>query len=184
MKFIYMAILLIFSTTGLIATARGGGGAASSDPLAAYVVPVPATLAKYALFTNVRVDIKAMGTGQTSFKYRIPVELTGVENKVEFFGTPDSAGKMEATGENGSALCDGGAKVGSCELFYKNLQFDHDLRDQILTRISSGDADQLAARQAVADQFEKSVLEKSMGAMQPAIQRGGGEPHGVLEIIY
>lgn len=191
--------LAIMMSSSMAAYAKGGS---SEEHSAVYLVPVEPSLVKYSLFTNVVAKVRPLPTGQIKLEYDIPQELTGAINSIEFVGMPDPSGIVEMTGPYGRARCEGGAALGKCELEYTYLYFDHNLRDQLLSKISGNDTKALAARLAVAEAFEQLVLSRKPNApVVPGGPRGsistqslsgtksisffsdGSHPHGILEIL-
>lgn len=159
---------------------------------AAYLVPTAPELATFSLFTNVLVKIRQGAGGAINFEYSLPLELTGVENKIEYSGEPDADGKMVAYGENGQATCEVKGVLAKCEMLYKNIVFDQAARAALLLQLSAGDATALAARTAVAEHFEEMVTTNPSPfvgfGIRPArivhLPDAGSEPHGVLQLIY
>ena len=169
-----------------------GGDSSVVEQKAAYLVPTAPELAAFSLFTNVLVKIHQGAAGPIKFEYSLPLELTGVENKIEYSGEPDAVGKMVAYGHNGQATCEVKGALAKCEMIYKDLIFDHGAREAILLRLAAGDANALAARTAVAEHFEEMVTTNPSPfvgfGLRPTrivhLPDAGSEPHGVLQLIY
>lgn len=92
---------------------------------ATYSVPVQDDLKPYASFNLKKFNLKNY-EGETTVKYKLPLELTGIEQKVEFAGVINSKAQQNIlTGKNGTMVCEKNseAKV-SCQVEYKNLEID------------------------------------------------------------
>lgn len=178
MKLVMVICLMIASTQ----TFARGRDIPSEQRTAFYVVPVePADLIRYAIFSNIDIETKNHPDGTVEMEYILPLELTGAENKLEFSGKPNPDGTLYMTGPHGSANCKGGARIGRCEMNYKNLIFDKALREELLKQIAKSNPEELLARINVATQFENMVNG------QPAIQTRlaffrNNEIHGILEV--
>ena len=142
---------------------------------AVYLVPVSkASLIKYSYFTNVAVEIRQRGVNEIKIEYSLPLELTGVENKVELSGTKNSDGSVLLYGNDGSANCAPAEVLGRCEMKYKNLQFDHEARRQVIESISGGDVEEVAGRLLVAEEFEGLVKENPAAVLPSNIENPQG----------
>jgi hypothetical protein len=93
---------------------------------ATYTVPVSADLKDFASFELESFKSKEENGTVTLIKYKVPRELTGVEQEVEFRGTiDDKAAYNLLSGPNGILTC--GKEVNEkmeCRAEYKNLKFD------------------------------------------------------------
>jgi len=137
-----------------------------SGPVArqgSYTVPVKEELKKYSKFDLDEVVIEQKAN-QLTLRYTLPRELTGRPQLVEFKGMITTEGPMTLTGKNGTMACKSSVDLSSCEVRYKDLEFDLKARDQALKE-SSSSAEELKGREAVAVAFH-----------------AGGEPHGVLHV--
>ena len=92
---------------------------------ATYSVPVQDDLKEYASFELKTFNLKRY-IGKTTVKYKLPIELTGIEQKVEFTGIINSKAQQNIlTGDNGTMICEKNSEARiSCQVEYKNLEID------------------------------------------------------------
>ena len=128
-----------------------------------YYVPVAEQLNEYALFPLTDIEIEHEGD-DVEIEYDLPVELTGVVNRIEFKGVVPASGPMILNSNYGKMECPAANDFSNCAVSYKNLNFDDRALTKLLEQISASD-DELNKRQLVAQRF-----------------RFGGEPHGFVRV--
>ena len=74
--------------------------ASGYDTPAEYEVPVPAELAKYSRLKMEGVKFEKKD-GRVRISYMLPLELTGIENKLRFEGTDDGSGVLLLRSDRG-----------------------------------------------------------------------------------
>lgn len=175
---------LFFCAVFLLVGTSSSWGSEPDGVQGYYVVPVtPASLMRYAIFSDVRVRAKEKDNGLVKLGYQLPRELVGSEQWIEFEGRI-VGGVLTLSGDHGEGECDGNGGVGRCALRYKGLTFDHDARELYLQAISKSGQAELMARRLVAEQFE-GMVQAASGAAKPLfrIQFGlSDEIHGILDV--
>jgi hypothetical protein len=73
-----------------------------------------------------------MDDSATKIRYRLPLELTGVEQSVEIEKTIDKNGNEIWVGEKAVGTCGLSNSTFACQLEYRNLEFDPDNRLQVI----------------------------------------------------
>lgn len=178
------------------AWAKEGEGHPLQNYRSFYVVPVSDShLLKFAIFSYVKVEYKNLPNNRVQVQYSLPLELTGVENKVELMGTRNEGGRLLLSGNGCSADCTTSEGFLRCEMIYKNIIFNPEIRHQILDTISRGNRQELQKRTFVAEEFQRLVTESQETEMTQAqsfhlasnngalLMRGDSEIHGILEVI-
>lgn len=156
-------IFLFCAMFSFLGHARGGRGGDELTRTGVYWVPVGPEHIQYGMFFISAVEIKNLGES-IKIEYDLPVELTGVPNRIELEGPLVNEGPMHLTGPMGKADCPRSGEVDRCKISYQGLTYDPALREQHLKSISKSPAE-LTSRQAVAWQFQF-----------------GGEPGGFLSV--
>ena len=178
-KSVLAAVVTIFAFS---LWASGGQDQRQNHP-GVYAVPVaPAELIRYSLFSGLDIEVRKSASGAIKIEYSLPLELTGVENQLDFEGMPDGTNVLTLNGPNGTATCEFDTVIHRCEMVYKNIIFNSAARDQLLEQLAMGDADALAYRKSVAAQFEQIVIESPSPAIHSGAILRGGEVHRILII--
>lgn len=177
------AFVLLICILSLNAYARGGG-ANSTESKGFYWVPVTPDLIQFSAFSISNLETKIEGQN-IKVEYDLPLELTGVLNRIEFSGARPQSGEMILTSNQGTMTCPDSSKIRNCKVAYKNLSFDASARDQILSAIAKTPAE-LAQRNSVAQMFEygqnpQCEPNKAFRMFGIGIS-DGGEPHGFLSV--
>ncbi len=97
--------------------------ASGYDTPAEYEVPVPAELTPYSRFKMEGVKFENEG-GRVRVSYKLPLELTGIENKFHFEGVEDRSGVLRLRSERGVMECRVLAGVDTCRVKYTEISQD------------------------------------------------------------
>jgi len=111
----------IFTLTGLLLSLTAS--ASGYDTPADYEVPVPADLAPYSHFKMEGVKFENEG-GRVRVSYKLPLELTGIENKLRFEGVDDGSGVLRLRSERGVMECRVLEGVDTCGVKYTEISQD------------------------------------------------------------
>jgi hypothetical protein len=115
---------------------------------ASYEVPVPAELAPFASF-QLNDFLVEERSGELKISYKVPVELTGIENYVSFQG-PLGRGPVRLIGDQGEMLCELERAENACQVTYWPLRQDLGLLSRLFKGLPGPERE---ARMAVAARF-------------------------------
>lgn len=106
--------------------------AMASDKLAAeYEVPVPAELEAYSRYQMSGIKVRSDGR-RLEVSYKLPLELTGIENHLKFEGVDDGSGVVKLTGNHGSMECQAEAGLEACRVKYYGVRQDLSAVERLL----------------------------------------------------
>jgi hypothetical protein len=105
--------------------------ASGYDTPAEYEVPVPADLSPYSHFKMEGVKFENEG-GRVRVSYKLPLELTGIENKLRFEGVDDGSGVLRLRSEQGVMECRVLAGVDTCRVKYTEISQDMPAVERLL----------------------------------------------------
>lgn len=151
---------------------------ASTSITAEYEVPVPPELVAYSRFELGTVKVSNEG-GQVRIRYKLPLLLTGLENKIEMIGSRDERGVLRLSGEYGSAECDGFQEGQQCRLVYQHLQVDLARSEAELDKLGLSEADRAALLQVIK-RFQGADKPKLLEQVAFLVEREGGDMQGII----
>jgi hypothetical protein len=125
---------------------------AGSNVKGTYEVPVTEELKPYAVYSLEKLQLKEADDGQVRVSYSLPLELTGVENKIRFYGKFAADGSGQFEGPSGGMTCLAGANGAEpiCRVSYYAVRQDLDLVRAALAKFP---AEEQAPRLQVARAF-------------------------------
>lgn len=148
---VYAALAFTTLTTTVAASeqALAFGGWEKSE--STYEVPVPEELKDVAVFAVKNVQTRTRN-GVEEIKYNLPLELTGIANRIRLKSKPDGS----YVGPNAEGTCEEGV----CHLKYKDLNFD---------------------RLAVRDLFaEQGIVGVELDRRMQVFEHFSGDPAGII----
>jgi hypothetical protein len=153
---------------------------ASTEISAEYEVPVPAELVAYSRFKMEPVKVNTEG-GQVRVRYKLPLLLTGIEQKIEMQGTYGDNGVLIFNGRKGRAECSGFQKGQECRVKYSGVSVDLTRSEAELDKLGLSEADRAGVLQVIkhfqgADKIATALPEAAF-----LLEReSGGDMQGII----
>lgn len=121
-----------------------------------YEIPVDGNedQARFARFQLQDLSV-VQSDGMMTLTYSLPVEMTGLPNKIELTGTLDGSKFVPLAGKLGNALCD--LSKSTCRVHYKNLNLDADLALAHLESLHVS-PEEIAAKISIGAQFRADPI--------------------------
>ena len=152
---------------------------ASTEISAEYEVPVPAELAAYSRFKMEPVKVQNEG-GQVRVRYKLPLLLTGVENKIEMRGTYGTGGVLLLEGGKGRAECSGFQVGQQCRVKYNDLQIDQARSEAELEKLGLSETDRAGVLQVIRH-FQGADKIAALPELAFLVERdNGGDMQGII----